>query len=55
MTQQYKMNNNLPFTPKIKLADVIHLDYRLIPIIGRFGIEYGLVINRLKKYVMTMV
>ncbi|MCT4588300.1 MAG: hemerythrin domain-containing protein [Carboxylicivirga sp.] len=41
MTQQYKMNNNLPFTPKIKMADVIHLDYRLIPIIGRFGIEYG--------------
>lgn len=23
------------------MADVIHMDYRLIPIIGRFGIEYG--------------
>jgi regulator of cell morphogenesis and NO signaling len=35
------MNSNLPFTPKTKMADVIHLDYRLIPIIGRFGIDYG--------------
>ncbi|NJO91021.1 MAG: hypothetical protein HC831_20185 [Chloroflexia bacterium] len=23
------------------MADVIHYDYRLIPIIGRFGVEYG--------------
>ena len=37
----YLMNKNLPFTTKTKMADVIHLDYRLIPIIGRFGIEYG--------------
>lgn len=35
------MNKNLPFTTKTKMAEVIHLDYRLIPIIGRFGIEYG--------------
>ncbi|MBN2166924.1 MAG: hemerythrin domain-containing protein [Marinilabiliaceae bacterium] len=35
------MNINLPFTTKTKMADVIHLDYRLIPIIGRFGINYG--------------
>ena len=35
------MNKNLPFTVSTKIADVIHLDYRLIPIIGRFGIEYG--------------
>ena len=35
------MNKNLPFTPATKMADVIHHDYRLIPIIGRFGIEYG--------------
>ncbi|MCU4155518.1 hemerythrin domain-containing protein [Carboxylicivirga sp. A043] len=41
MIQEYKMNNNLPFTPKTKMADVIHLDYRLIPIIGRFGIDFG--------------
>ncbi len=35
------MNKNLPFTPNTKMADVIHMDYRLIPIIGRFGIDYG--------------
>ena len=23
------------------MAEVIHLDYRLIPVIGHFGIEYG--------------
>jgi regulator of cell morphogenesis and NO signaling len=40
-TKQYVMNMNLPFTVKTKMADVIHMDYRLIPIIGRFGIEYG--------------
>jgi regulator of cell morphogenesis and NO signaling len=37
----YLMNRYLPFTTKTKMAEVIHLDYRLIPIIGRFGIEYG--------------
>lgn len=35
------MNKNLPFASHTKMADVIHLDYRLIPIIGRFGIDYG--------------
>ncbi|MFB6343495.1 hypothetical protein ACE1ET_17355 [Saccharicrinis sp. FJH62] len=35
------MNSVLPFTEHTKMADVIHRDYRLIPIIGRFGIEYG--------------
>jgi regulator of cell morphogenesis and NO signaling len=37
----YLMNKNLPFTTNTKMADVIHMDYKLIPIIGRFGIEYG--------------
>jgi len=32
---------HLPFTEKMKLADIIHLNYLLIPIIGRFGIELG--------------
>ncbi|GAF01904.1 hypothetical protein [Saccharicrinis fermentans] len=40
-TIQYSMNKNLPFTSKTKMADVIHRDYTLIPIIGRFGIEFG--------------
>ena len=35
------MNKNLPFTSKTKMADVIHRDYTLIPIISRFGIEFG--------------
>lgn len=35
------MNKNLPFSIKTKMADVIHQDYRLIPIIGRFGINFG--------------
>ncbi len=35
------MNNILPFTTKTLMADVIHIDYRLIPILGRFGIDYG--------------
>lgn len=35
------MNKNLPFTSTTKMADVIHRDYRLIPIINRFDIEYG--------------
>lgn len=37
----FVMNKNLPFAPKTKMADVILRDYRLIPIIGRFGIDYG--------------
>lgn len=39
--KQFIMKNNLPFTAETKIADVIHMDYRLIPIISRFGIEYG--------------
>ena len=39
--KNYAMNQNLPFTAKTKMAEVIHLDYRLIPIIGRFGIDFG--------------
>lgn len=35
------MNKNLPFTKKSKMADLILQDYHLIPIIGRFGIDYG--------------
>lgn len=35
------MGTILPFTEHTKMADVIHGDYRLIPIISRFGIEYG--------------
>lgn len=29
------------FTTNMKMADVIHRDYSLIPVIGRFRIEYG--------------
>ncbi len=35
------MNTSLVFTTNMKMADVIHMDYSLIPIIDRFGIEYG--------------
>jgi regulator of cell morphogenesis and NO signaling len=35
------MNSVLHFTEHTKMADVIHRDYRLIPIISRFGLEYG--------------
>ncbi len=35
------MKKKLLFNPKSRLADIIHLDYRLIPVIGRFGIEFG--------------
>lgn len=31
----------LRYTSNTKMADLIHSDYRLIPIIGRFGIDYG--------------
>lgn len=31
----------MTFTANMKLADVIHRDYLLIPIIGRFGIQLG--------------
>lgn len=26
---------------KIKLADVVHLDYQIVPVINRFGIQFG--------------
>ncbi len=29
------------FTPDTRMSDLIHQDYWLIPIIGRFGIEFG--------------
>ena len=32
---------HLPIAANMKMADVIHLDYLLLPIIGRFGIELG--------------
>lgn len=35
------VNKHLPITAKMRMADLIHLDYRLIPIIGRFGINMG--------------
>ncbi len=35
------MNTKFPFTPAMKMADVIHSNYKLIPIIGRFGIHFG--------------
>lgn len=39
--KHYVMNNDLPFTIETKMAEVIHVNYWLIPIIGRFGIDYG--------------
>ncbi len=35
------MNKNLPFITSTKMADVIHRDYTLIPLVSRFGIDYG--------------
>jgi regulator of cell morphogenesis and NO signaling len=35
------MQRNLAVSAYTKMADVIHMDYRLIPILGRFGIEFG--------------
>lgn len=29
------------FTPNTRMADLIHKDYSLIPVFGRFGISYG--------------
>ncbi len=37
----YSMNKNLPITANMIMADVIHLDYSLIPIVGRFDIDFG--------------
>ncbi|MDA3930769.1 MAG: hypothetical protein PF541_17615, partial [Prolixibacteraceae bacterium] len=33
--------HHLPISGKMKMADVIHLNYLLIPIVSRFGIEMG--------------
>ncbi|MCG8412471.1 MAG: hemerythrin domain-containing protein [Bacteroidales bacterium] len=35
------MKQKILFTTKSKMADVIHTNYGLIPIISRFGIEFG--------------
>lgn len=35
------MNSFLPINAKMKMADLVHLDYRLISVLGRFGIEFG--------------
>ncbi|MFV0345328.1 MAG: hemerythrin domain-containing protein [Bacteroidales bacterium] len=35
------MNSYLPISAKMKMADLVHLDYRLISVLGRFGIEFG--------------
>lgn len=35
------INKNMPFTPTMRMADLIHTDYHLIPIIGHFDIDYG--------------
>lgn len=32
---------HLPIVAEMKMADLVHLNYLLIPIIGRFGIELG--------------
>lgn len=42
MVSEYDLvNKSVPFTPKMRMADLIHADYHLIPIIGHFDIEYG--------------
>ncbi len=35
------MKKKLLFNLKSRMADIIHADYRLIPVIGRFGIDFG--------------
>jgi regulator of cell morphogenesis and NO signaling len=35
------MQKEILFGPNTRMADIIHTDYRLIPIIDRFGIDYG--------------
>jgi regulator of cell morphogenesis and NO signaling len=35
------MNKHIQITGSMKMADMIHLNYLLLPIIGRFGIELG--------------
>jgi len=42
MVSEYDLvNKTMPFTPNMRMADLIHADYHLIPIIGHFNIEYG--------------
>ncbi|TKG95742.1 hypothetical protein EYV94_05460 [Puteibacter caeruleilacunae] len=38
---EFKMSNTFLFSKNTMMADVIHRDYRLIPIIDRFGINFG--------------
>ncbi len=35
------MEHKKAFTPDTKMSDLIHQDYWLIPVIGRFGIKFG--------------
>lgn len=35
------MNNNNPFSADTRMADLVHMDYRLIPLLERFKIEFG--------------
>lgn len=35
------MKKNFPFFPNMKMADVIHADYHLIPVFDRLGIQFG--------------
>ncbi len=35
------MKQKQAFTPDTRMSDLIHQDYWLIPVIGRFGIEFG--------------
>ncbi|MDA3854290.1 MAG: LuxR C-terminal-related transcriptional regulator [Bacteroidales bacterium] len=42
MLPEYNLvKKNRSFTPTMRMADLIHTDYHLIPIIGHFDIEYG--------------
>ena len=35
------MNTIFPVVASTRMADVIHLNYQLIPVVGRFGIDFG--------------
>ncbi len=39
--KNYQNNQILPFNINTKMVDLIHIDYRLLPVIGRFGIDFG--------------
>ncbi|MFV0506824.1 MAG: hemerythrin domain-containing protein [Bacteroidales bacterium] len=43
------MNKFLPISAKMKMADLVHLDYRLISVLGRFGIAFGFGNNNISK------